>query len=234
MASMKLIQGDCLEALKVIPDKSINLVIADPPYLHVKGGMKSKRLNVGVRDANSQIVTSMSDFGRAKIYEFLNTVKNKMVRVNMYVFCSKLQIVHYLNWAIENKLQYDVLFWYKDTTRMISTKFYASNIEYIVRIYGKGASLKKRVKENGKAKSELYQKFFIYPTPKVKVYEAQKPIEIIEKMVEVSSDPGDIVLDPYMGSGTTGVACKHLGRDFIGIELEKDIYDTAKNRIEVD
>lgn len=231
---MQLIKGNCIDIIKQMPDSCVDLVIADPPYLHVKGGMKSKRLNVGVRDAKSQIVTSMSDFGHTQIYEFLNTVKPKMKKVNMYVFCSKLQLVHYLNWAIENKLQYDVLFWFKNTTRMISTKFYASNVEYIVRIYGKGASLKKRVGNDGKARSDLYQKFFIYNTPKKKVYEAQKPIEIINKMVEVSSEPGDIVFDPYMGSGTTAIACKHLGRKFIGIELDDKIFEVAKNRIEIE
>lgn len=231
---MQLINDDCIKVMKQIPDKSIDLIITDPPYLHVKGGMKSKRLNVGVRDAKSQIVTSMSDFGKDEIYNFLNVAKKKMKKVNMYVFCSKLQIVYYLNWAIENKLKYDLLFWYKDTTRMISTKFYASNIEYIIRIYGNGASLKKRVGIDGKARSDLYQKFFIYPTPKMKVYEAQKPLEILEKLVEVSSEPDDIVLDPYMGSGTTGLACKNLNRKFIGIELEKDIFEVAKNRLGVE
>ena len=230
----ELFCGDYLNALSLIPDKSIDLIITDPPYLHIKGGCKSKRLNVGVRDANSQIVTQMSDFGHNQIYEFLNSVKPKMKKVNMYVFCSKLQLVHYLNWAIENKLQYDVLFWYKNTTRMISTKFYASNVEYIVRIYGRGASLKKRVGDNGKARSELYQKFFAYSTPKKKVYEAQKPLEIIEKMVEVSSEPGEVIFDPFMGSGTTGIACKHLGRKFLGVELEESIFQTAVNRIEVE
>lgn len=224
--------GDCLELIKEIPNESIDLLITDPPYLHIKGGMKSKRLNVGVRGSKSEVVSKMSDFNEQEIYKFLNEVKNKMKKINMYIFCSKLQIVYYLNWAIKNKYQYDLLFWYKNTNRMISTKFYASNVEYIIRIYDKGCSLKSRKNENGKAISELYQKIFIYDTPKQKIHEAQKPIEILKKIILVSSEENDTILDCFMGSGTTGVACVELNRNFIGIEIDEHYFKIAKERIE--
>ena len=225
-------QGDCLEIMKEIPDKSIDLIVTDPPYLHIKGGCKSKRLNVGCRDVNSNVVSNMSDFGEQQIYTFLDNVKKKMKKVNMYVFCSKLQIPYYLNWALKNKLQYDVLFWYKNTNRMISTKFYASNVEYIIRIYGNGCSLNSILNDNGKAKSELYQKIFSYDTPKNKIHEAQKPIKMLERIISLSSNENDKILDCFMGSGTTGVACKELNRNFIGIELDNTYYEIAKKRIE--
>ena len=224
-------KGDCLELLKDIPDNSIDLVVTDPPYLHIKGGCKSKRLNVGCRDANSNVVSNMSDFGEQQIYTYLNNVKKKLKKVNMYVFCSKLQIPYYLNWALKNKLQYDVLFWYKNTNRMISTKFYASNVEYIIRIYGSGCSLNSILSDNGKAKSELYQKIFSYDTPKNKIHEAQKPIELIERLILLSSNENETILDPFMGSGTTGVACKELNRNFIGIEIDEQYYKIACERI---
>ena len=59
-----------------------------------------------------------------------------------------------------------------------------------------------------------------------------KPLELLEKFIKNSSHAGDIILDPFMGSGTTGVACKKLNRDFIGIEIDKDYFEIAKNRIE--
>ena len=59
-----------------------------------------------------------------------------------------------------------------------------------------------------------------------------KPIGLIEKLVRNSSKVGDVILDPFMGSGTTGVACKALGRDFIGIELDDEYFNIAKKRIE--
>lgn len=224
--------GDCLKLMKEIPDKSIDLVVTDPPYLHIKGGMKSKKLNVGVRQANSQIVSKMSDFDKEKIYSFLNILKPKMNKINMYIFCSKLQIIHYLNWALENKLQYDVLFWYKNTNRMISTKFYASNVEYIIRIYSKGCALKNRKDENGKAISQLYQKLFIYNSPVQKLHEAEKPVDLLKKLILVSSDENDIVLDPFLGSGSTAVACAELNRHYIGFELEPKYFEIACKRLD--
>lgn len=224
-------QGDCLELMKDIPDKSIDLVVTDPPYLHIKGGCKSKRLNVGCRDVNSNVVSNMSDFGEQQIYTYLDNVKKKMKKVNMYIFCSKLQIPYYLNWVLKNKLQFDVLFWYKNTNRMISTKFYASNVEYIIRIYSNGCSLNNILNDNGKAKSELYQKIFSYDTPKNKIHEAQKPTELLERLILLSSNENDLILDCFMGSGTTGVACKELNRNFIGIELDENYYKIACERI---
>ena len=196
-------QGDCLEVMKDIPDSSIDLLITDPPYLHIKGGCKSKRLNVGCRNVNSNVVSNMSDFGEQQIYTYLDNVKKKMKKINMYVFCSKLQIPYYLNWALKNKLQYDVLFWYKNTNRMISTK----------------------------AKSELYQKIFSYDTPKNKIHEAQKPIELLERIMLLSSNENDTILDCFMGSGSTGVACKKLNRNFIGIEIDEKYFKIAEERI---
>ena len=231
---LAVVCGDYSEVIKRIPNKSIDLIVTDPPYLHIKGGCKNKRLNVGCRDANSKVVSEMSDFGKAQIYSFLDAVKCKMKKVNMYVFASKLQLPYYLNWALENKLQFDVLFWFKNTTRMISTKFYASNVEYIVRIYTNGCSLNNITKENGKADSELYQKFFIYDSPSKskKLCETQKPLEMIERIIRLSSKEGDIILDPFMGSGTMGVACRNLGRSFIGIDTDQNICDVAKDRIQ--
>ena len=54
---------------------------------------------------------------------------------------------------------------------------------------------------------------------------------MIEHLIEIHSNPNDLVLDCFMGSGTTGVACKNLNRDFIGIELDKDYFNIAKDRI---
>lgn len=67
---------------------------------------------------------------------------------------------------------------------------------------------------------------------KQEFHETQKPVELIEKIITHSSDIGAVVLDPYMGSGTTGVACAKLKRSFIGIELNNISYQIATKRIE--
>ena len=67
---------------------------------------------------------------------------------------------------------------------------------------------------------------------KNKLHPTQKPVELLSILIKNSSKVGDIVLDPFMGSGSTGVACKELNRDFIGIELDEKYFNIAKERID--
>ena len=63
-------------------------------------------------------------------------------------------------------------------------------------------------------------------------HDTEKPVDLMKCLVENSTDSGDIVMDPFMGIGSTGVACKQTGRDFIGVEIDKKYFGVAKNRIE--
>ena len=228
-----LMQGDCLELMKDIPDGSVDLIITDPPYLHVKGGMKSKKYNVGTWNADSKMVTNMSDFGEVEIFNFLDTVIPKMKKANMYIFCSKLQLVSYFKYiSMNKKLKYDLLVWDKVKYSMKSSKFYTSDIEYIVRIYQAGVSLRKVLNEDG-TKSDIkhYMKRQSHPQPRGE-HGTMKPVNLMENFIRVASDECDVVLDPFMGSGTTGVACKNLNRNFIGMERDEDYFNIAKERME--
>lgn len=68
--------------------------------------------------------------------------------------------------------------------------------------------------------------------PRDREHPNEKPIEVVEQLVATHSNPGDLILDPFMGSGTTGVACARLGRRFVGIEIEPKYFDIACRRIE--
>ena len=232
MNNIDLMQGDCLELMKDIPEGSVDLVVTDPPYLHVKGGMKSKKYNVGTWKADSNMVTSMSDFGEVEIFNFLDTVIPKMKKVNMYIFCSKLQLVSYFKYiSMNKKLKYDLLVWDKVKYRMKSSKFYTSDIEYVVRIYQPGVSLRKVLVEDG-TKSDIkhYMKRQAHPQPRGE-HGTMKPVNLIENFIRVASDEDDVVLDPFMGSGTTGVACLNTSRNFIGMELDENYFKIAEGRI---
>lgn len=225
-----LLCGDCFEIVPSIPDKSIDLIVTDPPYEHVMGGMKCKWLNNGTWSNKSYMTQKMSQFGYQEVIAFLDLVKPKMKKTNMYVFCSKLQISHYLEWVKAHKLKYDLLIWDKGLRGLKSTKFYAQDIEYVLRIYENGVSLRKVIDTNGKAKINYYCKCQRYAQPRG-MHESMKPLELIEHYIELSSNEGDVVLDPFMGSGTTGVACKKLNRRFIGIEKEEKFFNIAEEQI---
>lgn len=225
--------GDWAEGIEKIEDGSIDLIVTDPPYLHVKGGMKSKKYNVGTWKNNSQMVTAMSDFGEKEIFKYLNTVMPKMKKVNMYVFCSKLQLVPYFKYISNNKkLKWDLLVWDKVKYSMKSSKFHTSDIEYIIRIYQPGVSLHKVWTEDGvKSDIEHYMKRQAFAQPKG-THGTMKPVGLIENLIRVSSLEGDVVLDTFMGSGTTAIACMNTGRKFIGFEIDEGHYTTSIQRIE--
>lgn len=230
----KIYNEDCLEGMKRIEPKSIDLIITDPPYLHVKGGMKSKKYNTGTWKENSDMVTKMSDFDKSKIYEFLDASIPKMKKVNMYVFCSKLQLLHYFEYLSEHKkLKFDLLVWDKVKYSMKSTKFYTSDIEYIVRIYEPGVSLRKVFVEDGsKSDIALYLKKQSYSQPKGE-HGTMKPIEMLMNFINVASDENQLILDPFMGSGSTAIAAINTNRNFIGFELDETYFNLANERIEM-
>ncbi len=230
-AKFKLLCGDSFEILKTIENKSIDLLVTDPPYEHVMGGMKSKFMLNGAWNHKSYMNQKMSQFGYEEIIKFLDLVRPKMKKVNMYIFCSRLQISHYLEWIKKEKLKYDLLIWNKGLKALKSTKFFAQDIEYVVRIYESGVHLRKITSDDGKVETEYYLKCKKIEQPHGK-HETIKPVKLISHYIELSSDEGDTILDPFMGSGTTSIACKRLKRNFIGIEINEDYYKLAKNELE--
>ena len=164
--------GDCLELMKDIPDKSIDLVVIDPPY------------------------------------ELVRVMK----KINIYIFCSKEMLRPLINYFTDIKnVNIDLLTWHKTNPVPTCCNKYLSDTEYIlffrengVKIYGTYATKKKYyVTPTNKEDKKLYK----HPTI--------KPVDIIENLIINSSQENDTILDCFMGSGTTGVACKELNRNFI-------------------
>lgn len=228
----KLLQGDCLDLIRKIPDKSISCIITDPPYIHEKGG-RGKMLLGDALDRNKFNMKELGDFKEENIYDFLNATKRLMAKPQWYIFCSEKQIVYYLNWCVENKFKYNILTWNKPLSVM-NRERYSTNIEYIIRIYGNGCALNKLDLDNNPSHSKYYSKYKTYTQirGKEKYHPSQKPVELLEELLMVSTNEQDIVLDPFMGSASTGVACLNLNRSFIGMELDEIIFNTAKGRME--
>lgn len=222
---------DYLEGMKNIPDCSIDLCITDAPYLFVKGGMKSKLFNRGSKAADNYINTDMSDFGEEQITTLLDTISTKFRnKFNGYFFCSEMQVAYYLQYALRNKLKYNLLVWDRGVSNMISYKFFRSHIDYIVRLYDKGISLNKVISDRP---SEMYSKIKSGERPK-NFHVSAKPLNIIQDFINLSSSENDLVLDPFMGSGTTAIACIKEKRHFIGFELNSEYYEKACKRIKAE
>jgi site-specific DNA-methyltransferase (adenine-specific) len=231
MSDIKLIHGDCLEKMGYIPDKSIDMILTDPPYLHIKGG--NKRLFGGKytfkgkeRFNDTYINTNMSDFGEREIFYFLDVANTKLKKTNLILFCSELQLQYYFKWIYENKKKYNLLIWDKGKRCIMNRNRYMSNIEYIIRIYENKVSL------NSIEQNELYCKTKTNKEDKEKFHITQKPIKLLEGFILLHSKEKDTILDPFMGSGSTGVACLNTNRNFIGIEKDNKYFEIAKKRIQ--
>ena len=213
--------GDCLEVMKQIPDGSVDLVVTEPPYdVHAgKGGGC-----FGNRQAYSEIEFMSNGFSETTLDELCRVMK----KINIYLFCSQKQIIPLLNYFVEKKkCNWNLLTWHKTNPVPACGNKYLTDTEYILFFREKG------VKINGEYKT----KFTYYVTPlntadkKLYGHPTIKPVEILQNLIVNSSSPGDVVLDPFMGSGSTGIACNNTGRNFIGIELDRGYFDTAKARI---
>lgn len=216
--------GDCLELLKDIPDKSINLIVTDPPYKFENqgGGFYAKNKSTKRVYLDSLKNINCCEFNP---YEFLNILKPKLEKFYGYFFCNKTLIEDYIKFARDNKYNFDVLVMAKSNPIPSFNNHHLSDLEYIILIREKGTYFSKH------KEIDDFRKYYLTSCKKG-LHPAEKPVELLERFIKVSSKENDIVLDPFMGSGSTGVACVNTNRNFIGIELDEKYFKIAKERIE--
>ena len=236
----KIYNEDCLIGLNKIPDNSIDLIITDPPYWHKKSPGKPyserKKYNTKSNFSKSKLYNNdndmmkkMSDFNDKDIFSFLSISLKKMKIPNIYVFCSENQVPYYCLFAEENNLMFSILAWEKPLS-IINKNRFSQNIEYIVRIYDYGTALN-RIGEN-----KFYNRVKKYNNinGKIKHHPCEKPISLINEFIQLSSNKNDIILDPFMGSGTTAIAAIKAERNYIGFEISPKYYKIAQERINIE
>lgn len=223
-------QGDCLEIMKDIPDKSIDLIVTDPPYdVSVTGGggtiNKVKKLNKSLEDLVEANITNGYDI-EILGEEFMRVMKEP----NIYLWCNKIQIPEYFKFYVDkHKCKFDIICWHKTNALPTYSNKYLSDTEYLLYFRkGKGKCFPKSYED---AKTYYIAPINHKDKEKYK-HPTIKPLDITGKLIRNSSNENDVVLDPFMGSGTTGVACKESNRNFIGIEIDEKYFEIAKKRIE--
>ena len=228
VVQVNLYNGDCLEILKNIPDKSIDLVVTDPPYLlETDGaGMFGKKAdNYG----GQRYVMKNIDFMKNGISEIvLDELYRVMKKVNIYIWCSQKQLPIFYKYFVENKkCNWNLITWHKSNPTPTCGNKYLTDTEYClffrdkgVKVYGEYAT-----KRTYYVTTKNLQDKKLYNHPTI------KPLEIIQNLIINSSQEGDTVLDCFMGSGTTGVACVNTVRNFIGIEIDANYFNTAQDRV---
>jgi DNA modification methylase len=225
---------DCLEYLKSLPDECVDLVVTDPPY------NVSQKQNI--KFDGRVIVKNFGDWDRGfdpepVLRELRRVLKPKG---QIYVFCGTEQIPVYMRVFIKDWFFRNLLVWYKTNPppRMSKTNFVFANeyIVYAIRDKGKpGESVfnfsSQSSMHNTFVSGILQSKERIRNKQGTAAHPTQKPLAILKKLIDVSSNSGDIILDPFMGIGSTAVAAKALGRNFLGCELDEKYCLVAAKRL---
>lgn len=244
----EIIQGNCIEVLKTLPEKSVDLIFADPPYnLQLRNELL--RPNQTVVDAVDDEWDQFSDFAaydafsRNWLTEARRVLKDEgsiwvigsyhnIFRVGTILMDLGYWVLNDVIWHKTNPMPNfrgtrfqnatETMIWAKKSSdqkrytfnyhsmKNLNEEKQMQNVWYIPLCTGP-----ERIKINGK-----------------KAHSTQKPEALLYRVIMASSNPGDIVLDPFFGSGTTGAVAKKLKRKYIGIELETDYIEVAKKRID--
>lgn len=209
---------DCLEGLKQIGDQSVDCVITDPPYFL---GFKSTGKELGREDWGNQSLL-------APIFDALFKELARVLKPNGRIFMFthwKTYPALYLS-AIKHIRVSNLIVW--DFEWIKAGRQFRFTHELILH-----ATMPEAVSPKNRGTSDVWRIKPVNHT-RPRLHLAQKPVEIIRRMLEETTEPGDLILDCFMGSGTTAVACKQTNRNFIGFEIRQDFVEVANKRLELE
>lgn len=212
---IELLQGDCMELMNNISNESIDLVLTDIPYNVVN------RKDNGLRKLDKE----NADVLTFDLINFLNQLYDK-TKSTIIIFCGKEQvsIIHsYFNdKQKKGKGTVRQLIWEKSNpSPMNGQHIYLSGVENAIWFKKRGGTF------NAHCKNTVFK----YPTGRSKLHPTEKNHLLLQELILDNSNENDLILDPCMGSGSTGVVALQNNRNFIGMELDENYFNIAENRI---
>ena len=224
----RIINANCLDILKELPDKCIDLIVTDPAYLITSRGNAGNSGGMLQKEINKK--GKVFDFNFLKIDDWLpecyRVLKNGS---HCYIMCNNINLFHFLKVAEKVGFHFiKSLIW--DKGNKIMGTAYMSSFEYIL-FFRKGEF--KPINDCGTPD------ILRVPNLKTKwnnenIHDTEKPIKLMNILIENSSNKNDIVLDPFGGSCPVAVSCHNLQRRYICCEIDKDIYNKAIERLEIE
>lgn len=215
---------DARFGLDMLPDGSVDMIFTDPPYPVISGGNRTIKGKApsGILAANDGKIFEHNDIApeeyAAGLYRVLKSPGHAYVMTNEL---NRRRIEDALLGA--GFRTHQLLVWKKNNTT--PNRYYMKNLEYTLFVR-KGPA----VTINNPGSVAVHE--FKNPT-RNKNHPTEKPVNLIRFYIENSSQPGDIVLDPFIGSGSTAVAASETSRRFIGFEIDPEYYATAMRRVSV-
>lgn len=237
MSDLSLFQLDCIEAMASIPEGSVKLIITDPPY-NLGNFMKNRDTNLVKMRENFFGAAGWDDLPFEEWEMAMDAFFAASARIlckggSMIVFMAVIKVETIIKLAEKNGFYYKTTgVWHKlnPMPRNMNLHFVNSTEAWVYFTYKARTGT---FNNNGKVMHDFIEtpvtpsrerRFGKHPT--------QKPETLIDHFVTILSNEGDTVVDPFMGSGTTGVVAKRRKRKFIGIELDESYFAIAKCRIQ--
>lgn len=207
MQNEKIINGDALEVLKTLPDESIDCIVTDPPWSYSSYGQFPNR--------NLIYSTVDDEYLYLAFKELFRTLKDKK---HAYIFTTNLRL------GKDICMLEKAGFTYNQTLVLLANGIklgYGYRHQYIPIIF---------LSKNGTVTTNYHNISNVLGPAHFNVL--SKPVEIIKTLIVQSTTEGDVVIDPFLGSGSTAVACKLSGRQCIGVEIDPKTYRDAGLKIE--
>ena len=201
-------KSDCIELMNKIDTKYIDLTITDIPYEFV-----NKKSN-GLRKLDKEEANTMN----FNINEFLQEV-DRVTKGSGYIFCGKEQVSEIFSYFNQKGYTTRLMIWQKTNPSPMNCQYtWMSGIETFVYFKKKGATFNEHYKNS----------IVSFPNGRSKIHPTQKPLKLFKYLIETSSNPKDIVLDPCVGSGTTTQACLDLDRNYIVGDINETYIDFSR------
>lgn len=227
---IKLYKGDCFDLLKQIKNNTIDLVLIDPPYEVSRDTNFAKGKIKGTDVDRFRVSMNFGDWDNnftgldIVIKECYRILKKSGTLICFYDLWKITVLKEYFETAKFNQIRF--IEWIKTNPVPLNSKTnYLTNSREIALVGVKGG----KPTFNSEYDNGIYKHPICHD--KDRFHPTQKPLSLIEELVLKHSNEGDLVLDCFMGSGTTGVACKKLNRNFIGMEINETYFNKAKERI---
>ena len=240
--SVRLLKGDCIEILNQARENSVDMIFADPPYFLSNGGItchagKMVSVNKGKWDKSKGVIEN-----HKFTLEWLKACQ-RVLKPNGTIWVSgTTHIIYSIGFAMQElgfKILNDIIWYKRNAPPNLSCRYFTHSTEIVLwaakneksKHYYDYQLMKKM--NRGKQMRNVWEisapfseekKFGKHPT--------QKPIELLKRILLASTREGDLLLDPFCGSSTTGVAAVLFNRKYVGIDLEAEYLDLSKNRLQ--
>lgn len=222
--------ADSRDVIRRIPDNAIDFILTDPPYNLGKHSTGNIPLPGRTAINNDVAEWDMEEFNPEEwVDEFIRILKPTG---NIFIFTSYNHLGRWYNCLDHRFDTTNFMIWHKtNPAPKIFKAGFLNSCEMIFTCWNKGHTWNfiSQAEMHNFIETSICMRPERLNSPK---HPAQKPVKILRKMIQIASNPGDIVFDPFMGVGSTGVAALELGRKFIGVEKSREYYMAAKKRID--